>query len=498
MKRIPENLEHEITDGKESIRIEFKAAQGRDGQGQIPKDVYETVCAFSNRDGGNIYLGVDDTGNVLGLSDVNLTKMTKEFITTIQSGNKLMPALYLDIAPYWIDDKIILHIYVPNSSQVHRMNGRIIFDRHGDADIDITNNTNLVQQMYARKQVEYTENKIYPYVEITDFRADLTDFVRKSSTNVKGEHNLANQSDLQVLKSLSMYKKDYANGIAGFTLASILLFGKDDVIRSVLPYFALDIVVKIKDVDRYDDRLRISTNLIDSYSQMMAFIAKHINQPFYLRQDKRIEIRDVLFRELIVNMLVHREYSNPFVSRITITATSIQFENANKPMHPGKIRRGDIWPYPKNPNIARVFHLIGLVEELGSGVSKIFEFAPILLGAEPLIDNEDQFTVKLPITPERLNNLSNAQHFFIDNGHNLNADNMLQTKKVEIDPFIPNYQSKIITYLSEHDSIDRSTVETLLNVKQAQAIRYLKQLISANILRKVGGGPSTRYVLIQR
>lgn len=140
----------------------------------------------------------------------------------------------------------------------------------------------------------------------------------------------------------------------------------------------------------------------------MNFISKYISNPFYLKKDKRIELREVLFREIVVNMLIHREYSNPFVSRVTITTNAVIFENANKPVHPGKLHRGEIRPYPKNPNIVRIFHIIGLVEELGSGVGKIFEFAPILLGGEPIIDNEDQFIVKLPVNSEGLSNLANS------------------------------------------------------------------------------------------
>ena len=208
MKRISNNLLQEVRKHKETINIEFKSAQGRDGLGAIPKDVYESVCSFSNRYGGNIYLGIDDNGSVLGVSSDRVEKMTKEFVSTIQSGVKIMPPLYLDIEPYEVDGKIILHILVPNSSQVHRMNGRVIYDRNNDADVDITNNTNLVQQIYTRKQSEYTENKIYPYVQIEDFKHSLIERVRKTSTDINGEHNLMDESDLEILKSLSMYRKD--------------------------------------------------------------------------------------------------------------------------------------------------------------------------------------------------------------------------------------------------------------------------------------------------
>jgi len=345
LKSIPQNIQHEIKNVTENNRIEFKAAQGRDGLGGIPKDVYETVCSFSNRYGGNIYFGIQDDGVVLGVSPERVSDMMKDFVTTIQSGQKINPPLYLDVDTYTINQKIVLHVFVPNSSQVHRMNGRVIFDRNNDSDIDITDNTNLVQQMYTRKQSEYTENKIYPYVQINDLRHDLIERVRKVSVNGDGDFNLTDKTDLEVLKSLSMYRKDYLTGEEGFTLAGVLTFGNDEVIRGIIPYFAIDVLLRINDIDRYDDRLRISTNLIDSYSEIMAFISKYISNPFYLKRDKRVELRDVLFREIVVNMLVHREYSNPFVSRIEITKGNIVIENANKPVHPGKLKRGEIRPW---------------------------------------------------------------------------------------------------------------------------------------------------------
>lgn len=127
MKKISKNLFQEIEQREETVSIEFKSAQGRDGKGAIPKDVYETVCSFSNRNGGNIYLGIDDDGKILGVSVNQIEKKKKEFVSTIQSGIKIMPPLYLDIEPYEVKGKIVLHILVPNSSQVHRMNERVIY-----------------------------------------------------------------------------------------------------------------------------------------------------------------------------------------------------------------------------------------------------------------------------------------------------------------------------------------------------------------------------------
>lgn len=71
-----------------------------------------------------------------------------------------------------IEGKTIMDIFVPESSQVHRCNGRI-YDRNEDGDIDITDNTNLVSAMYTRKQGTYAENRIFPYAEISELKSNF-------------------------------------------------------------------------------------------------------------------------------------------------------------------------------------------------------------------------------------------------------------------------------------------------------------------------------------
>jgi hypothetical protein len=66
-----------------------------------------------------------------------------------------------------VQDQTMLHVYVPESSQVHRCNGRI-FDRNEDGDFDITDHTRLVSELYQRKQATYSENKVYPYAGLIE------------------------------------------------------------------------------------------------------------------------------------------------------------------------------------------------------------------------------------------------------------------------------------------------------------------------------------------
>ncbi len=77
--------------------VEFKKSTT-----DITKDIYETVCAFSNRDGGHIFLGVQDRGVITGIQPDCVDRMKKDFVTAVNNGNKLYPPLYLTPIEYEI------------------------------------------------------------------------------------------------------------------------------------------------------------------------------------------------------------------------------------------------------------------------------------------------------------------------------------------------------------------------------------------------------------
>src|SRR3989339_678924 len=154
----------EIIKQGESITVEFKKCKTA-----ISGDVYETVCAFLNRSGGELLLGVKDNGEIAGIDKNCAEQIKKDFVTAVNNPQKINPAFYLSIEEMEINGKTILYIYVPESSQVHRCIGKI-YDRNEDGDFDITNNNNLVTALYIRKQTTYSENKVYPFVTIDDLR----------------------------------------------------------------------------------------------------------------------------------------------------------------------------------------------------------------------------------------------------------------------------------------------------------------------------------------
>ena len=369
----------------EKISVEFKECKA-----SLAKDIYDTVCAFLNRSGGELLLGVNDNGVITGIDPKYIEQIKKDFVTAVNNPQKISPAFYLSIEEIAIDGKVILYIYVPESSQVHRCSGRI-YDRNEDGDFDITDNNNLVSELFLRKQTTYSENQVFPYMELADLRQDIIGRVRKQAAIHRENHAWESMDDLGMLKSAQLYKKDFQTGKNGFTLAAILLFGKDETILSVLPHFRTDAILRRENRDRYDDRDDIRTNLIDSYDRLLSFGEKHLSDPFYMENDQRVSLRGHILREVISNILIHREYINAFPAKFIIDHEKLYTENSNKPHGFGLIDPVYFSPYPKNPSIARVFREIGRADELGSGVRNLFKYCRIYCGRDPQLFEEDVF-----------------------------------------------------------------------------------------------------------
>ena len=98
-------------------------------------------------------------------------------------------------------------------------------------------------------------------------------------------------------------------------MAAVLLLGKDDVIMDILPAYVTDAILRVRDVDRYNDREIIKTNLIDSYERLMDFGRKHLPDKFFLENDQRKSLREIITREMIANVLIHREFTSSYPIR---------------------------------------------------------------------------------------------------------------------------------------------------------------------------------------
>jgi len=104
----------------EGINIEFKESKT-----DLNKDVFETVCAFLNRNGGHLFLGVTDTGKIGGIDDDKIDNILKNFLTTLNNPQKISPSVYLNAEVIKIKNKKII-IILQEKSLIEMVMGILI------------------------------------------------------------------------------------------------------------------------------------------------------------------------------------------------------------------------------------------------------------------------------------------------------------------------------------------------------------------------------------
>ena len=383
----------EMLSKDEKITIEYKECVN-----QIHDSIYETVAAFSNRYGGYIIMGVKDGGIPVGVNRNAVKDLKKNFVNQLNNPNKMSPTLYLSIEEFEYEGRLLLYTYVPPTSTVEKCSGRV-YDRNEEGDMDITDSPIQMENLYARKSNTYTESKLFPYVQEEHLRTDLMEKVRRLISNKNPRHEWLEMSDRELMVSAGLYETDFVTGERGYNLAAVLLFGKDEVIQSCAPGYVTDALCRKENMDRYDDRLIVTTNLIESYEILMDFIAKHTSDKFYLVDNVRTSVRDLISREVVSNILVHRDFSSAFPAKVIIEKDWIRTENWCRPRRQGNILEKEFTPYPKNPILSRFFVAVGLADTIGSGVRNLYKYTPIYTpGGKPELIENDVFRINIPIT----------------------------------------------------------------------------------------------------
>jgi ATP-dependent DNA helicase RecG len=264
--------------------------------------------------------------------------------------------------------------------------------------VDITNSGELAAQLIGRKSGQFTERQIFPYATMDDIRLDLIPVAKQLALSRNEKHPWKDMTDMDLFRSAGLYEEDRMSGNKGFNLAGILLFGKDEVIQSCAPGYITDCLLRRDNLDRYDDRLIVETNLIEGYDRIFEFIEKHTLDRFFIVGTQSVSIRSRIAREIVSNILVHREYSSSYRARVIIELDRIVTDNWSRPQFEGRIDPNDFTPRSKNPILAKFFVNIGRADELGSGVRNLYEYTRIYTGGgEPELIEGNVFKTIVPI-----------------------------------------------------------------------------------------------------
>ena len=246
---------------------------------------------------------------------------------------------------------------------------------------------------------------------------------------------------------------------------------------SVLPQHKTDAIFRVFNTDRYDDRDVVITNLIESYERLMTFGKKHLNDTFHLDGIQSVSARDNILREIVSNLLAHRDFSSGYVAKLIIEKDRIYTENANLSHGDGALNLTTFEPFPKNPPISKVFREIGLADELGSGMRNTYKYTKMYSGGEPQFVEGDVFHITIPLT--EVATATVGPDAYVITGGEINGEINGGINLSETD-------QKVLSVIRKNPHIKRQELILSLEIGKSTLDRSLKKLKEMGILKRIG------------
>ena len=345
----------------ESQNIEYKESW---------RDEYlKWLCGFANAQGGTIYIGVDDAGNVVGVKDVK--KLMEDIPNKIQSGLGIVA----DVNKHTKDGKDYLEIKVDPSSFPISYHGEFHY-RSGATKQQLTGIA--LTEFITKKTGVRWEDVTVDGITVDDLDAESFKIFRREALRSKrmteAELNISNEELLSKLKLLSNGK---------LKRSAVLLFYGDPSIVQVGSFVKVGKFAN-GTVEYHDD---LEGSLISTADKIVDLIyLKYLKAKITYEHDRRVETypfaRNAI-REAIYNAIAHNCYM--YGTPIQIRIEEEQIIISNRCILPeGWTAETLMQPHdsiPYNPDIANVFYRAGYIETWGQGIQKICDEC-VALGAE--------------------------------------------------------------------------------------------------------------------
>jgi ATP-dependent DNA helicase RecG len=429
---------------KEGLNIEFKR--------QYVKDLNKTVVAFANTNGGRIYIGIDDYGEVVGLSnpDEELLKLTNSIRDSIKPDITLLTSGTIETING--KDVVILEIQKGASCPYYLINKGIrpegVYLRHGSSSVPASEAAIL-------KIIKETAGDSYE-----DLRSLQQDLEFDTLKNEFKEKNIElGESQMKTLHIID------ENGL--YTNLGFLLSEQCQHTIKVAVFEGTS-----KEV--FKDRYEFSGSLMKQMKEVFAFLDRYNRTQSIIEGLTRKDTRDyptVAIRESLLNSIVHRDYSFSGSTLISVFDDRLEFLTIG-----GLVKgmtREDIMigiSISRNKNLADVFYRLKWIEAYGTGIMKI-------------IKSYKEYTIspKIEIT---------------DNAFKITLPNIQIERQLEELPIAFNKsEQKILSMLNSNQIIRRKDVEGELSISQPMAVKLLKGLLVKSAIIKVGQGKNTHYTL---
>lgn len=374
---------------RESVDLECKLAAGRDGQGAVPVDFWPTYSAFANTEGGVVVLGLrEKAGQFTPEGIANVPKVRKELFDDLNNRSKVSVNLLTDAAvtEVLLDGRTLLVIDIPRATRKQRpvyltpnpLAGHT-FRRLNDGDRALPDEE--VKRMLAEQVEDSRDDRILPGYTFEDLCIETFRAYRQVFAIRDYAHPWIALSDSEFLRQIGGWRLDRETGIGGLTLAGLLMFGWMSAIQEELPNFMLDYQerAEAKIEQRWADRLTLdgkwSGNLYDFYRKVYLKLTADLKVPFALENGQRQEETavHVALREALANVLVHADYADRATVLVVKRPDMFGFRNPGLMRIPPDvaIRGGE--HDCRNRTLHKMFRFVGVGEQAGSGIPKIYD-----------------------------------------------------------------------------------------------------------------------------
>lgn len=372
----------------ESVDLECKAAQGRDGRGELPQDVWKSYCAMANTDGGTILLGVQEkpVGVFKAVGISNVERVRKALWDNLHNPQVVNLNLLLEsnVQPVVVDGKTLLRIEVPRARRQQRpvylganpFGGTYV--RRHESDYLVDDET--VRRMIAEQVEDSRDDRVLKGFDFKDLDMDSITAYRNRFSAVKPGHVWLDLPMREFLDAVGAFGRNRDEGYSGLRLAGLLMFGRAEVIRDAAPNYMVDYQERpeAKAEKRWVDRLvpdgTWSGNIYDFFRKVYQKLTADLKVPFQLQDGQRIDDTPVheALREALVNTLIHADYSGRVSVLVVKRPDMFGFRNPGRMRIPPAIAILGSNSDCRNRRLQTLFQLVGYGDHAGSGLPKIY------------------------------------------------------------------------------------------------------------------------------
>jgi ATP-dependent DNA helicase RecG len=429
----------------ESYTIEFKES--------ADKTLASEVCAFANASGGKLFIGVSDSGKVVGTDTSNAARSRVQ-----DTINQIEPRLSVDIV---IHENIII-VTVPEGTSKPYSCSRGFFLRSGPNS----------QKLERNSIVEFFQNEEHiKYDEI--IRRDLLLNERFNEEAYNIYIRTAKISDVHDMETI-LINLDCAVEIDGkvyFTNAGALFFRINDEDVKFRHAGIVCALYKGEDKSYIIDAKELNNDIVGNIEGAITFLKRHLNISYKietLRRENILELPEDALREAIVNAVCHRNYFERG-ARVMVEI----YDDRVEVVSPGGVCKGITdknfgrISITKNSIIASMLFWIDYIEQMGTGILRMKNAAKNANVAEPKFDLHDFFRVTFT------RNLSTAK-----NETAIGSDRpAIKTS---------DRYSIILNYLEENTSGKNADFAKLLGLSSQRIRELLRDMIQSDLIEKHG------------